>query len=280
MTDRERDKMSDQELDRILGDLAQEYRRPPEPPSDRIWQHVAHRIGEGVDASAQAHGELGSTDTGVPSHGEPTSADPGAPLRGGLTSRQPGSRQADLGQAGAKDLGRLKGSSISKGRPAWLPWGWSTPAVALATAAVVTFLLIQSLPNQEAPISDLQERVREQAGHESASTTAFALAAGSYLGRADALLTKIAQTRESGRPAPEIQSWSESLLLETRLLLDSPAAQDPSLSALLLDLELTLAQISQDPDLAYADSETEERDRSLLMRVRFKTPALTVSVGI
>lgn len=245
MTDRERDKMSEKELDRILGDLAQEYRRPPEPPSDRIWQHVAHRIGEGVDASAP-----------------------------------PGSSKAGLAQTGAKDLGRLKGSSISKGRPAWLPWGWSTPAVALATAAVVTFLLIQSPPNQDAPISDLQERVREQAGHESASTTAFALAAGSYLSRADALLTKIAQTRESGRPAPEIQSWAESLLLETRLLLDSPAAQDPSLSPLLLDLELTLAQISQDPDVAYADSETEESNRALLMRIRFKTPALTVSVGI
>ena len=122
--------------------------------------------------------------------------------------------------------------------------------------------------------------MREHAGHETASTTAFALAAGSYLGRADALLTKLAQMRESGRPAPEIQPWAESLLLETRLLLDSPAAQDPSLDALLLDLELTLAQVSQDPDLATADSGTKESDRALLMRIRFKTPAGTRSVGI
>ena len=247
MTDRERDKVSDNELDRILGDLAHEFRRPPETPSDRIWRQIEQRIGDGVA-------------------GDSVDVEPGAPAGGRRTSE--------------RRLGRLEQWLFPEGRPAWVPWGWTTSAVALAAAAVVIFLMVQSPPSEEGPISDLQERVREQAGHESASTTAFALAAGSYLGRADALLTKVAHVRESGRPAPEIQSWAESLLLETRLLLDSPAAQDPSLASLLLDLELTLAQVSQDPTQDYADAGTKESDRALLMRVRFKTPALTVSLGI
>lgn len=231
--------MSEKELDRILGDLAHEYRCPPEPPSDRIWQKVEQRIAESIDV-----------DGSVPSRKQ------------------------------TKDPGRSERWMFPKGRPAWMPWGSGTSAVALAAAAIVIFVLTQSPPNQVEPISDLQERVREHAGHATASTTAFALAAGSYLGRADALLTKLAQMRESGRPAPEIQPWAESLLLETRLLLDSPAAEDPSIVALLLELELTLAQVSQDPDLAYADSGTKESDRALLMRIRFKTPAGTISVGI
>ena len=251
MTDREPDKMSEQELDRILGDLAHEYRRPPETPSDRIWRQVEHRIGDGVGDGVV---------------GDSVDVEPGATARGR--------------RAAERRPGRLEQWLFPQGRPVWMPWGWTTSAVALAAAAAVIFLVVQTPPREEAPISDLQERVREQAGHESASTTAFALAAGSYLGRADALLTKVAQVRESGRPAPEIQSWAESLLLETRLLLDSPAAEDPSLASLLLDLELTLAQVSQDPTQDYADAGTKESDRALLMRVRFKTPVLTLSVGI
>lgn len=108
------------------------------------------------------------------------------------------------------------------------------------------------------------------------------LAATQHLTRAEALLTGV---RSGSVPvdAPFIASARE-LLTMTRLLLDSPLAQDAQLLDLLEDLELVLAQVVQlDP----TPRETDDLDlitdglnqRGVLPRLRAAIPAGPAAVG-
>jgi hypothetical protein len=108
------------------------------------------------------------------------------------------------------------------------------------------------------------------------------LAATQYLTRAEALLTGV---RSGSVPvdAPFLASARE-LLTMTRLLLDSPLAQDPQLLDLLEDLELVLAQVVR---LEPAPREADDLDlitdglnqRGVLPRLRAAIPAGPAAVG-
>jgi len=96
---------------------------------------------------------------------------------------------------------------------------------------------------------------------------AYRVAAAQYLSRTEALLTGFRS--EAGQ--------ARDLLTTTRLMLDSPAAEDPRLKSLLEDLELVLAQIAQVPrgsdraDLQLINQGLEQR--SVLLRLRTANPA-------
>jgi hypothetical protein len=64
-----------------------------------------------------------------------------------------------------------------------------------------------------------------------------------YLGRTEALLAQLPAELEARRADPAYQTQADALLLQTRLLMDSPAATDPTLRSLFDDLELVLAQV-------------------------------------
>jgi hypothetical protein len=66
-----------------------------------------------------------------------------------------------------------------------------------------------------------------------------------YLGQAAALLVSLPADGASGKPDAQFAEKAADLLVTTRLLMDSPAAQDPKLRGLLEDLELVLAQIAR-----------------------------------
>jgi hypothetical protein len=109
----------------------------------------------------------------------------------------------------------------------------------------------------------------------------YRLAAAQTLTQAEALLTAY---RASGVPeqnpeaARQLESWGRQVLSSTRLLIDSPAGDDPQLRALFNDLELVLVQIIQ---LSGAQLDPSERalinraleDRDLLPRIRTAVPA-------
>lgn len=63
--------------------------------------------------------------------------------------------------------------------------------------------------------------------------------------RAEALLTSYRTSEAEEAAGTSLGGWARSLLTDTRLLLDSPAASDTRQRRLLEDLELTLAQIVQ-----------------------------------
>jgi hypothetical protein len=81
----------------------------------------------------------------------------------------------------------------------------------------------------------------------------YRLVAADFLVRTEALLAAFPAGAREGR-APEVAAWARQLLLDTRLLLDSPAAIEPGLAPLLSDLELVLAQIAS---LRTQDAPTE-----------------------
>jgi hypothetical protein len=71
----------------------------------------------------------------------------------------------------------------------------------------------------------------------------FRYAAVPVLGQAELLLTQFRSCQPQTVNEPTFSARAASLLLETRMLLDSPAAGDAELGPLLADLELLLARI-------------------------------------
>jgi hypothetical protein len=105
------------------------------------------------------------------------------------------------------------------------------------------------------------------------SGLAYRLAAAQYLTRTETLLTGFRTETRAGEPAAtQFAAQARDLLGTTRLMLDSPAAADVRLRALLEDLELVLAQIAQLPargdreDLQVITHALEQR--SVLLRLR------------
>jgi hypothetical protein len=74
---------------------------------------------------------------------------------------------------------------------------------------------------------------------------AYRVAAQQYFTRTEVLLTEFRSQQSGGRLDPQFLASARDLLMTTRLLLDSPAADDARLKPLLEDLELVLAQITQ-----------------------------------
>jgi hypothetical protein len=65
-----------------------------------------------------------------------------------------------------------------------------------------------------------------------------------YLGQTAALLIALPGEARGGQPDRRFVARAAELLTTTRLLLDSPAAADPKVRALLEDVELVLAQVA------------------------------------
>ena len=66
-----------------------------------------------------------------------------------------------------------------------------------------------------------------------------------YFGQAAALLVELPAEARNGRADSHLTGRAYDLLLTTRLLLDSPAADDARIRGLLEDLELVLAQVAR-----------------------------------
>jgi hypothetical protein len=109
----------------------------------------------------------------------------------------------------------------------------------------------------------------------------YRMAAAQTLTQAEALLTAFragTAPQESRAGMQQLGSWGRQVLGSTRLLIDSPAGDDPQLRALLEDLELVLVQIIQlsGGELDPADRKLVEgalEDSDLLPRIRTVVPA-------
>jgi len=112
----------------------------------------------------------------------------------------------------------------------------------------------------------------------STPASAYQLTAVRHLSEAEALLTSF-RTRSTTDQQMDAQlgSWARSLLSNTRLLLDSPVANDPQRRPLLEDLELVLVQIVQlSPGSTPQDREMIEktlRQDHVMTRLRTAIPA-------
>ncbi len=90
---------------------------------------------------------------------------------------------------------------------------------------------------------------------------ALQVAAQEHLVHSESLLTLVRADARAGRVEPAVGIWAQSLLTQTRLLLDAQGEADPLMKELLEDLELVLAQIV---GVANAESGDQARLRSEL----------------
>ena len=115
----------------------------------------------------------------------------------------------------------------------------------------------------------------------------YRLAAVQTLTQAEALLTAYRAgniAAHNPQAARQLGTWGREVLSSTRLLLDSPAGDDPQLRPLLNDIELVLVQVIQ---LSGAPLDTNDRtlidralrERDLLPRIRSAVPAGTAGTA-
>jgi hypothetical protein len=135
-------------------------------------------------------------------------------------------------------------------RTAWVQWGAALAAMLVIGIGLGRLSLQQATTSPSAPAA-----ASADAATADAVPTAYRLAATQHLHRTEALLASLVIDART-RGAAEVSSWAAELLTDTRLLLASPAAEDPALERLLSDLELVLSQIAGIP-AARADEEVE-----------------------
>jgi hypothetical protein len=109
-------------------------------------------------------------------------------------------------------------------------------------------------------------------------SSAYQLATMQHLSEAEALLTSFrARSPADQQMDAQLGSWARQLLSNTRLLLDSPVANDPQRRPLLEDLELVLVQIVQlSPGSTPQDRELIEKTLQhdhVMTRLRTAIPA-------
>lgn len=159
---------------------------------------------------------------------------------------------------------------------------WRSPRMWVPAAAAAVLLIgiaigRYSTPGDIGPIAVRDTTLGTQ--HESTESpgrapnvTAYQLAAIPIFSQAELLLTQFRTGETQEENDESFTKRAASLLTDTRLLLDSPAAEDPKMRRLLGDLELVLVQMVR----MSAEDEEEETElitesmktRSLLPRLR------------
>jgi len=171
---------------------------------------------------------------------------------------------------------RRTAAATPRRRPPW------TLLSAIAAALLVGVALDRvALQKPDAPSVPVVAEAPTTPSDASDPSRLYRMAAAQTLTQAEALLTAF---RASGTPdesragMQQLGSWGRQVLGSTRLLIDSPAGDDPQLRALLEDLELVLVQIIQlsggklDPaDRELVKGALENSD--LLPRIRTAVPA-------
>lgn len=107
--------------------------------------------------------------------------------------------------------------------------------------------------------------------------TAFTLASRDHLQRAEALVSVVAATPVDATMDSLTGKWAREMLVNTRLLLDSPAGDDPVRRRLLEDLETVLVQLIQRSGAAAEERELLDRT---LERTQLLTRLRTGAAGI
>ena len=241
------------ELDPRIRRLTADYNEPEsEPDVDAVWNRVQ---------AARAAQRTGSTSTDV--RLEPTATHRTSP-------RPTARRRTWLQFAAAIAAVLLLGIAIGR---------WSV------TDPTTDDIALEDLGPDTTDVTVEDTIPRAVANRTDRSATAHRLVARDYLLRTETLLTEFRLA--AAQPAPGSSGmtgpWAADLLLETRLLLDSPVADSPELTRLLRDLELILAEIVQ---LADAVDERERREiersleeRGVMLRLRQAVPAKAALSG-
>ena len=284
-------------LDEILRSAAQDYNRPPDTvPRDEMWaaieaaqtdrarrplhivaptprRSIRHYTWLGIAAAAVL---LIATGVGIGRWSTlsiPASAPSGASQKvattqgGAAPSVNPTNEPAPASN-GVSEEGSVRGKSAVRSGSAVR----SEPAVRN-----------QSAVRSESVVRSPQLGSREPVGSYSSppagyrTEVPYQVATIRHLANAEALLTAFRTDSRDAKMDAQLSAWARDLLSNTRLLLDSPAADDPQRARLLGDLELVLAEIVQlSPGASAQDRgliEGSIRNGQVMTRLRSAIPA-------
>lgn len=165
--------------------------------------------------------------------------------------------------------------------PPWLAWSVALAATLVIGIGIGRVSLQRTSSDAGSSVATSAAPATDGAPGEAGDSvpTPYRLAATRHLQRTEALLTSLA-VDAGATGAGEVATWARELLTDTRLLLASPATQDPELLRLLEDLELVLAQLSAIPS-ARATQEVELiqngiNQSDVLLRLRAATAGPTL----
>jgi hypothetical protein len=295
----------DEKIGELLRRHAALYHEPPATPRDALWSRIeAARGRQSGAAGGGDDGEVGGRGLGgiiplVPRTWWLGTLAVAAVLAlgialGRISMRQEVERQGAAGPAVASVDASDVHEPESGAREEAAPTGSAAEDVAVADTAPAPGAVEPAAAEREQPaprrapgwaapqqqLAAAPPERREPRRRKPSAGDLYRLASQQMLGQAEALLIQYRTDVAAERMDPAIGRWARDVLTSTRLLLDSPAAEDPGMRDLLEDLELVLAQIVQRTGQAASlDDEMIDRtieDRDLLPRLR---GAIPVGVG-
>jgi len=254
--------MNREQWDKRLPAAADRYNRPPETPREEIWSGI-----EAARAVRRRDSEGGQGAGSIPTR---VRREPPIWLRRGVLWPAAAAAVLLLGIA----IGRLS-----------FPEGEMVAERTLPTARTSTVS-----PRGGAPqVETLPTETPSATPRSGDPAAAYRFAASPLFGRAETLLLQLmTQDRETSQ-RQKFSTRAADLLAETRLLLDSPAADTPELRALLEDLELTLTRVVTIAAQQLADEQSDAEIKTLedalerkailpRLRTRLATGVLPVSL--
>jgi hypothetical protein len=166
-------------------------------------------------------------------------------------------------------------------RTVWKAYTWG----GLAAAAVLALGIFIGRSGSNSPGGEIAANGVEPVERDSMGQDPFRIAAVQYLSETEEFLTVFRADLRQGSVDKTAPERARQLLSSNRLLMDSPAAQDPKIAELLEDLELVLAEIAQvsgtapsQEEAGFIDDGLEEG--GLLDRLRTAVPAGQPGIGL
>jgi hypothetical protein len=269
-------------IDEIIAKAASDYNRPPSTPRDEMWTaiqaarssaapklHIVHaapkRFGTrfawiGMAAAAVL---LVATGVGI---GRFTSG-PAAPTVRGNPTRVIANAPSTLPTPSNDETGPAPSTQPSSSAPSTA----SAPQPKARTREE-----IRNAPHIVGK-GGLKPLPGTRLAANAPSSNIYQVATVRHLADAEAMLTSFSVGSRDASTNAQFAVWAKGLLSNTRLLLDSPAGDDPRRAKLLQDLELVLAQIVQlSPNAAAEDRELIQgsiQQGHVMTRLRTAIPA-------
>lgn len=131
----------------------------------------------------------------------------------------------------------------------WMGWAVAAAAVLVLGIGIGRWTANQSNGGTQVATNDSTQPAVPNSTQvtpeiDSLARLAYKIAATQYLSRTEAFLTSFRTDANRSANTARLARQARELLTTTRMMLDSPAAQDPRLHSLLEDLELVLMQIA------------------------------------
>jgi hypothetical protein len=287
----------DNTFDELLRNAAQDYNRPPAiVPRDTMWEAIEsaraeravrplHVVSRTTSRPLTRYAWLGAAAAAV------LLVATGVGIGRWSTLRTPASVSSGKSEAVASNGVSQSATPKSNGISSNAEVGAGTKANGEQAVPSPEALTHVGRANSAKPIRSEEVRVADRGvgtrpGYESSSGVSssalrqevpYQVATIHHLANAEALLTAFHADSRDAKMDAQLSAWARDLLSNTRLLLDSPAADDPQRARLLGDLELVLAQIVQlSPGAATQDRRLIEgsiQSAQVMTRLRSAIPA-------